>query len=1043
MRRMSKRAWAAVTPRWLAATVAVACLLIGGQAAGAALPAGDSGPLRVARWTTAEGLPQNSVNAIAVLSDGELWLATFGGLGRFDGHSFTVLDIAADDTLPSNRIVALVREGADSFLFLTQPGHLGRVTHGRVERLLDPPPSTVDMLGLVADHAGTLYARATDGRLWQSDGTHAWTPLFGGRPAAFDFVADAHGDVWAATDEGFRRLSAGAAYAQASLPARDFKVFARRQGGFWLGLQRLIGRLDGVALTMLDVRPPFESAVEAVQEEGDDAMWVGSTGGVSRLERQPDGTWRRTPVPLDLQADQAIRALSVDARGSLWVGTLGGGLHRVSRLPTRRFGAESGLTQISAVADDGQGGAFVSHGCQRLAHISAAGVVRQVALPPPVGFGNPGGCGIPLATRPDGAWARVGARLFAVARDTLDARQVAGDLPVEEGPLVANADRTVWVASRSGVVRLVSSEGRTVRELAVPAPIVYATATARDLWIGGDARVIRVSGSVTTEWSAADGVPRGLVREIVVEDGDTAWIGTYGGGLGRLEGRTVTRLTAAQGLPDNSISRILPDGRGRMWVSTNRGVAVVETADLQRLAHGLVRTVPFVVFGRERGVDEANYGFPAGFAAKDGRLWFGTISSVAVIDGAAFPFNRTPPRLRVDEVRADDRPLPAGELLRAPAGTARLRLTLSTGDLLYAEQMRFRFRVEGVDSDWVDAGTTRTVDWSPPAPGLHRILLAARNEDGIWSDPTAIEVDVLPAWWQTTAFTVSLGVTLTALLLGAFSWRVRDIERAHAARLQTLEDQRQVEERLGAMRAQLEHVSRAALAGELAAGLAHEVRQPINAMMLNAETSRRFLPRYLDHPDELRQMLDDIVADGKRVSEVIRGLRSFLQPTPPGAATVNLSALVREVLPLVRREIETHQVTLDLELADDLPAIVGFPVQLGQVVVNLVINACEALAEIEGPRIITVSTAAGPGTVELRVCDTGPGLHADVAPRLFQPFTTTKPGGLGVGLAICRSIAESHGGQLVAMPRDGSGLCVALTLPTGPRLEGRGQEGAD
>ena len=241
---------------------------------------------------------------------------------------------------------------------------------------------------------------------------------------------------------------------------------------------------------------------------------------------------------------------------------------------------------------------------------------------------------------------------------------------------------------------------------------------------------------------------------------------------------------------------------------------------------------------------------------------------------------------------------------------------------------------------------------------------------------------------------------------------------------------------MASVRAQLEHVSRAALAGELAASIAHEVRQPIGAIVNNAEAGRRHLAQYLQRPADLEQLFTDIVADGMRASEVVQGLRGFLQPRGPEAGPIDLSALVRDLLPVVRRELENNQVRVELSLADRLPPVEGLRVQLGQIVVNLVINACEALATVEGERRVTIATAARDRHVELTVCDNGPGLAAGVAAQLFEPFVTTKPGGLGVGLAICRSIAERHGGRLTVASPPAGGVCMTLTLPAAMHTAG-------
>ena len=508
--------------------------------------------------------------------------------------------------------------------------------------------------------------------------------------------------------------------------------------------------------------------------------------------------------------------------------------------------------------------------------------------------------------------------------------------------------------------------------------------------------------------------------------------------MGRLRAGRVVRLSVEQGLPDNSISRILDDGRGRLWISTNRGLAVVRKSDLEAVADGRARALEPVVFGTERGVAEANFGSPAGFADEGGRLWFGTIAGAVSVDAAAFPFNPTPPAVRIEEIRADGQLHPLGPAVSLAPLTARLRLGFNAFAPLYPERMRYRFRVEGMDADWVEAGAGHTVDWSPPGPGRHRFLVEARNEDGIWSSaPAAVVLDVRPAWWQTTAFRAAAALVLALAVAAVVRRRIRGIERRHADRLRVLEEQRQAEERVASLRAQLEHVSRAALAGELATSLAHEVRQPIGAIVNNAEAVRRNLPQYLQRPAELEQVFGDIIADAVRASEVVQGLRGFLGSGGPEAAAVDVSALVREMLPLVRRELQDNRVAVELDLVEGLPPVEGLRVQLGQIVVNLVVNACEALAGVEGDRRVAISTAERDGRVELVVSDNGPGLAAEVAGRLFEPFVTTKPEGLGVGLAICRSIAERHGGGLTADTPPGGGFRMTLTLPAARPPESR------
>jgi signal transduction histidine kinase/ligand-binding sensor domain-containing protein len=1023
------------------AVIAVACLAVSWAAASAQttrnVTEGGSpqGNLRIAQWTTAQGLPQNTVTSIVFLPNGEMWLGTFGGLARFDGRQFHVLDVAGDEGLPSHRIVSLAAAGTDALWFLTQQGHLGRIERGRAVPRVPPADPGEDALGLLVSRSGKLFCRLRDSTLWHTDGTRPWQSFPRGsipRGWSLALAETADGTAWALWEGRLVNIAGDPPSPTVALPEREMVACRRQGGGLWLGGGRGVARFTDGRIERLDVRPPIEHRVTALESSNDDTVWVGSPDDVSRLDRQPNGTWSRTPLPLGLTGGTGIRSLALDAEGSLWIGTGGRGLFRVNRTPIRRHGDPLKMGGASSLASDGLGGAFVMGGCRELFHVDRGGTTTAVHLPFQSDRGDTVGCGIALARASgDTVWARVDSGLFLVRRQQLEARRVPADVVFDEGPVASNPDGTVWVGSRSGTVQLVSPGGRVTRTVQLAAPLMSAsTAPDGSLWVGGDGEVFRVAANAVERYGRDAQVPRGLVRDILAEADGTAWIGAYGGGLGRLRAGRVARLTVEHGLPDNSVSRILDDGRGRLWISTNRGVAVAEKRDLHAAADGALRRLMPVVIGPERGVSEANFGSPAGFAEPDGRLWFTTIDGVVSIEASAFPFNTTPPKVRIEGLWADDRLLPLEDAVPIPRATARIRLGFGASELLYPELQRFRYRIDGVDAGWVDAGAQRFLAWSPSAPGRYRVSVEARNEDGVWSAaPAAIVLDVPPAWWETTGVRAAGVVALVLAVAAAYRLRVRRIERRHAGELRALEERRQAEERVADLRAQLEHVSRAALAGELAASLAHEVRQPIGSMVNNAESGRRHLAQYLQRPADLEAIFDDIVADGLRASEVVRGLRSFLRRSEAEAADVDLSSLVREMLPLVRRELQDHGVTVELALEERLPPAQGSRVQLGQIVVNLIMNACEALVEQPGERRVTVATRTRGDRVELGVEDNGPGLSASVASRLFEPFVTTKPEGLGMGLAICRSIAESHGGRLSAETPLTGGFRMVLSLP--------------
>ena len=243
-------------------------------------------------------------------------------------------------------------------------------------------------------------------------------------------------------------------------------------------------------------------------------------------------------------------------------------------------------------------------------------------------------------------------------------------------------------------------------------------------------------------------------------------------------------------------------------------------------------------------------------------------------------------------------------------------------------------------------------------------------------------------------------------------------------------DRKRGEHEAQQQRESLAHAARVLAVGELAGSLAHELNQPLTAMVTNAQAARRLLHEPTPDLVELRAILSDIVQDGKRGADVIRGVRGLLRRGGSDQVAVDLNPLVREVAGLLRSDAVTKGISVRLELSPDLPPVLGERVQLQQVILNLFMNAFEAMSgAADGPRELVVRTRYGPAGVEFLVSDTGPGLSDEALARMFEPFFTTKPEGLGLGLSISRTIVRDHGGEIGVVRDAGRGSTMSVTLP--------------
>jgi len=247
----------------------------------------------------------------------------------------------------------------------------------------------------------------------------------------------------------------------------------------------------------------------------------------------------------------------------------------------------------------------------------------------------------------------------------------------------------------------------------------------------------------------------------------------------------------------------------------------------------------------------------------------------------------------------------------------------------------------------------------------------------------------------------------------------------------TITELKRAEEALRAAQADLERMARPTTMGELTASIAHEINQPLAAIVTQSEAALRFLDRGEPDLDEVQDSLSSIKQDSMRAGEVMRGLRALAKKSGPQLAKLDIDDVISEVLALARGELRRHDVVLRTELAPEGKSATGDRVQLQQVLLNLIMNGVEAMRGVtERARELTVSSMlAEPASVLVAVEDTGSGLDPAVAERMFQPFFTTKPDGLGMGLAICRSIVEAHGGRLWVSPREPHGADVRFTVP--------------
>jgi ligand-binding sensor domain-containing protein/signal transduction histidine kinase len=786
---------------------------------------------RLDRWQTEDGLPGNEVTALLQTRDGYLWIGTSAGLARFDGAHFT--RFGEREGVRSSSILCLFEDRASTLWVGTDGGGLLRFENGRFQALTQREGLWSDVVMAVAQDAEDRLWIGTYAGLdcWRDGHFVRDESLPPRRSEPFSRVLSDRDGLWVVIN-GFLHQVKGRQYLRENPtmePASEFATATLRRGPsgrLWFG--GLSGRLNtssnGVLTRVPQPGKPSADTILDVCETRNGDLWLGmaSTG----LRRWRNGE----ALPLTIQeglADNSIRCLLEDREGNLWVGTSAGGLHRLKPKKLRVVTTADGLTHnvVTSLAQDSDGDVWIGSngggltvGRRRaVTPIKTAFSGKKQSLltwpaaldmefaPADVSYllDNES---IPsvLAARDGVLWLGTwNSGLFRKTGTKLEQYHLGR--PENEQPVLALCEAAaggLWVGTYQDGLKFfkdgVFTSPPTTNRLQAGFITALALDAAGRLWIGtGGDGLSCLSNDQFTRFTGRDGLAGDFVRTLHTDGEGRLWIG-MNGGLSLMKNGRIAAITTRQGLWDDIISQILEDDQGRLWFGCNRGIFCVSKEELERVADGHSAMLTPVVYGRAEGMEslECSGGFyPAGLKTRDGRLWFSTVKGVVIVDPKNIPVNAVAPAVVIDELQvngtlvAADVNNPAPEnpestvrvleskanLLRTSVvkigpGARRVEFRYSALSFTAPEKVRFRYRLDGLDSDWVDAGGRRVAEYPYLAPGEYRFRVIACNEDLFWSEHEAgLALKCRAAWWQTGWFRFLMAL----LILGGSGWTVK------------------------------------------------------------------------------------------------------------------------------------------------------------------------------------------------------------------------------------------------------------------------------
>ena len=1069
--------------RCLLAIIFVAVLLLCPYAIAGSTSLSVASEYTLRQWTASDGLPVNSINALAFSDEGYLWLATFDGLVRFDGSRFVSFRTTTLDGMPSNRLLdvqsdrngrlwilaesgavawfdgerfsaldlsdglpdARVRRlafAADGEVWLATHGGLARWQQGRIESVLpEQLGGLVSALALSNDQI--IAATAERACVLAKDLSARCIDLDWRAGEPLGLLLDSHNHLWVGNGLGLQRfdLNTGQRLVDSALTALDDKrVFAINSDGthHWLRTDAGVYLYDGAGLTRVAPGTGYLNGREPLMVETADG-WMINT--LTSIEREG------API---MTLGSRITDTHLDAEGSLWVGSESEGLLQLRPSPFKTVGQSEGLfdANVYSVMEDQQKDIWLGTLGNGLVRVRNGQVVQQWRESD----------GLPS----DIVWALHQDRQGAIWVGNLGICQIVGarcertDSPRELDDVTVRAifeDRheRLWIGSDNGIWSRDNNGWRHFGAAAgVPPYSIRAIIEDRfgRLWFGSNGGGVAVFEQGQFDLIGRDtGLPSDLIRGFYEDERGGMWLATEDQGLVLIENAAAPvaqlplhHISVADGLYDDSVHAVLTDAEGRLWASTNRGLFWVLLADLYALVAGTTDQVSSMAYDERDGLRsrEANGGVqPAAWRTEADELWFATQAGAVRVDTAALPHNPVPPGVVIEKMVAGNQGFSAGQSLSAAQRSVTFEYTAIT--FLKPEQTRFRYRLEPLEPVWIDAGARRLASYSNLAPGEYEFFVSAANASGIWDQSDAsVRFSIAPRLVETTLFKVLVVLALIGVGIALGIGRVQ----MHARQRRRLK--REVDERTAqlassneALSGALDQVKRQAdrlralgdQRNRMFADISHELRTPLGLILAPLEDAERGqgamdqqLPRLLRNARRLKRLVDQTLDLQQLDIGEFQLERRWLDA---GALVDNLIA---EFRPLAER----YGITLRRMASGFDGQVFADQEQLEKILTNLLSNA---LKYGKSGGWVEVGVDSHREQMRISVRDNGFGIADDDIHHIFdRHFRASHPAssyreGSGIGLALARQLARLHGGDILVESQLGKGSCFTFQMP--------------
>jgi signal transduction histidine kinase len=724
-------------------------------------------------WNDGAGRPLGSVYAIAQADDGYLWIGADAGLLRFDGWRFFLWDSLSGTPIRGSINTLTEAKGGGLWVGSANPASVGRIREGKLQRYDTGLEGLEAVTAVVEDGRGTTWAIVDwDLYNWDGDRWHKVTLPWKTRVGQVRHVfASRNGTLWVGTRWGVFEQIAGTTEFRLVSDEHVWGLDEDRHGRMWTtdvaaGFRQL-GASDSPAHSL-------EAAGYRLMHDRQDVLWVGTFG---------DGLWRvrsaeqrpfieRAALRTGLSSDSVL-SLTEDREGNVWVGTTVG-LHRLTKRALTPLEDVGFVLTVQPWGPDGVL-AGTTRGLVQLTQTAAGWRPIHIGSTPEIRTLIRDEQGTLWVGAADGLWRLAGNH---VVRENLGER--SGMLVLSISPAAGGG---LWLGDGQWVYRW---KGGTPLPLTLPQDAGFATVSfahadrSHRLWLGSGNKIGLLGADGTFRvLGETDGLNAGTNVTLydVFEDADgVVWLGTSSG-LRRFADGRVSSVGSQQGLPGDRVWSLVEDLNGDFWLSLDRGIVRLSRKDVLQAMADPSRRVQYQMYDPKDGLAGAPLGTISSARETKGRLWFVRGGGVTEVDPTDLTPRMAPPVVRIEEAIANDRRLELSEH-SLPAGTRRLELSFTVLTFAASNRIRFRYRLDGFDTNWVEAGPRRTVFYTNLSPRDYRFRVEAHTEDGTWSTSAADwAFSIQPAIYQTRWFYALAATMIVACTVLAWRFRLALVRR--------------------------------------------------------------------------------------------------------------------------------------------------------------------------------------------------------------------------------------------------------------------------